>query len=64
VAELGDVEAVRVLAELISLCAHLRADGSDGDGEAWAATAAGLGRGPAAGGEVDRALAAHRLRVG
>jgi hypothetical protein len=64
VAELGDVEAVRVLAELISLCAHLRADGSGGDGEAWVATAAGLGEGSPARSEVDRALAAHRLRVG
>jgi hypothetical protein len=64
VAELGDVEAVRVLAELISLCAHLRAEGSGGDGEAWAATAAGLGDGSTAREDVDRALAAHRLRVG
>ena len=33
------------LAELISLCAQSRADGRDGDGPAWAATAAVLGRG-------------------
>ena len=33
------------LAELISLCAQARADGGDGDGAAWAATAAALGRG-------------------
>jgi hypothetical protein len=41
-----DVDAVADLAALISLCAQLRADGGPGDGEAWAATAALLGRGP------------------
>jgi hypothetical protein len=45
VAELGDVAAVADLADLISLCVQLRADGADGDGAAWAATAALLGRG-------------------
>jgi hypothetical protein len=64
VAELGDVDAVRVLAELISLCAHLRADGADGDGEAWAATAAGLGDGAARPDAVQQALAAHADLVG
>ena len=44
IAALGDVEAVRDLAELISLCAQARADGRDGDGAAWAATAALIGR--------------------
>jgi hypothetical protein len=43
IAELGSVEAVGDLAELISLCAQLRGDGRDGDGPAWAATAAALG---------------------
>ena len=43
IAELGDVGAVGDLAELISLCAYLRGDGRDGDGVAWAATAALLG---------------------
>ena len=43
VAALGDVAAVRDLAELISLCAQVRADGREGDAEAWAATAALLG---------------------
>jgi hypothetical protein len=64
VAELGDVEAVRVLAELISVCAHLRADGTGGDGEAWASTTAGLGDGAATSQQVEQALAAHRGRVG
>jgi hypothetical protein len=44
VAEVGTVEAVSDLAELISLCAQLRADESGGDGETWAASAALLGR--------------------
>ena len=45
IAERGDVAAVRDLAELISLCAQARADELDGDGAAWAATAALLGSG-------------------
>jgi hypothetical protein len=45
VAEAGNVQAVADLAELIALCAQGRADGRDGDGAAWAATAALLGRG-------------------
>jgi hypothetical protein len=46
ISDLGDVGAVADLAELISLCAQLQADGGRaGDGEAWAATAATLGDG-------------------
>jgi hypothetical protein len=45
VAETGDVAAVDDLAELISLCAQCRAEGAEGDGAAWAATAAALGEG-------------------
>jgi hypothetical protein len=45
VAATGDVEAVADLAELISLCAQARAERTDGDGAAWAATAALLGEG-------------------
>ena len=37
--------AVADLAALISVCAQLRAEGADGDGIAWAATAALLGTG-------------------
>jgi hypothetical protein len=44
IASLGDVAAVEDLAELISLCAQARADGRDGDGVAWAATAALIGQ--------------------
>ena len=61
VAELGDVGAVRELAELISRCAHLRAEAAPGDGEVWADTAERLG---SAGGDRERALAAHARRVG
>ncbi len=44
IAALGEVGAVGDLAELISLCAQGRAEKRDGDGAAWAATAALLGR--------------------
>ena len=69
IGEAGPVEAVTDLAALISLCAQLRADGLPGDGEAWAATAATLGRGEEArlawapGPEAERALSSHRGRV-
>jgi hypothetical protein len=45
IASLGDVDAVFDLAELISLCAQVQADGRAGDGAAWAASAALLGQG-------------------
>jgi len=45
IAETGSLAAVGDLAELLSLCAQARADGLDGDGAAWAATCALLGRG-------------------
>jgi hypothetical protein len=41
----GTVEAVNDLAELIALCAYLRAEEIGGDAALWAATAAVLGRG-------------------
>jgi hypothetical protein len=46
IAEHGEVETVADLAALISRCAQLRAEHAPGDGEAWAASAALLGRGP------------------
>jgi hypothetical protein len=55
IAALGGVDAVLDLAQLISLCAQLRGDGARGDGEAWAATAALLGRN-----QLDEARAALR----
>ena len=45
IADLGAAAPVLDLAQLISLCAQLRGDRRDGDGAAWAATAALLGRG-------------------
>jgi hypothetical protein len=60
----GDVEAVERLAELLSLCAHLRAEGrGTEDGEAWAATVGSLAEAPP-GNEARRsALALHAERV-
>jgi hypothetical protein len=43
IAELQETSAVADLAELISLCGQLRAEGRDGDAAAWAASAALLG---------------------
>ena len=57
IASIGDVGAVADLAELISICAQARAEARSGDGAAWAATAALLGRG-----ELDEARAALSLR--
>jgi hypothetical protein len=62
VAEAGGVEAVRVLADLISRCAALRADGFEGDGDAWVDAARALGGAPGAG-AVARALGRHSARV-
>ena len=60
----GSVDAVRDMAELISLCAHLRGQGSDGDGQAWASAVGGLdGAAPAEPARLAEALAAHRARV-
>lgn len=60
---LDDVEAVARLAELLSLCAHLRAEGVGGDGEAWAATIGSLGEGEPPAAAVERALSLHAGRV-
>jgi hypothetical protein len=57
IARSGDVDAVADLAELISLCAQSRAEGRNGDGSAWTATAAALG-----GGTLETAREALRLR--
>ena len=54
--EVGSVEAVSDLAELIALCAYLRAEEITGDGPVWAATAAALGRG-----ELDTGRSSLRL---
>jgi hypothetical protein len=62
VAEAGGVRAVATMAELISRCAALRADGEDGDGEAWLAAALELGGAPTAD-ETRIALERHSARV-
>jgi hypothetical protein len=62
IAEAGGVEAVRVLADLISRCAALRADGLAGDGEAWVDATRTLGGAPD-GGAIARALGLHSARV-
>jgi hypothetical protein len=62
IAASGEVDAVRELAELISRCAHLRADGRDGDGEAWVETALRLGDGTADRAAVAGVLARHERR--
>jgi hypothetical protein len=67
IAASGDVKAVADLAELISLCAQLRADGLDGDGLAWAATSSSLGDRASVEPEdagTESALAAHARFVG
>ena len=53
IAATGSVEAVHDLAELISLCAQARAEGRPGEAEAWAATAALLGRNALDGARLD-----------
>jgi hypothetical protein len=64
IASLGDAEAVGALAELLSLCAHLRAEGLSGDGEAWAATVCALDGGLEGSDDArGRALALHAERV-
>src|SRR3954470_9510873 len=62
VAVAGGVPAVAVLADLIASCAALRADGADGDGEAWVAAAHALGGAPSES-EIASALELHCGRV-
>ena len=62
IAQAGGVDAVAVLAELISRCAALRASGAGGDGDAWVAAARSLGGAPGDD-EVARSLERHFARV-
>jgi hypothetical protein len=62
IAQAGGVDAVRVLAGLISRCAALRADGSTGDGEAWLGATRALGGSPGSD-AIARALELHSARV-
>jgi hypothetical protein len=63
IADTGSVSAVAELAELISICSRLQAEGENGDAEAWLAAAVALGPRPPDDDAVERALAAHRTRV-
>jgi hypothetical protein len=62
IAATGELDAVVALAELISTCAHLRAEQAPGDGEAWVGAARRLGGDPAPG-DVEQALSAHASRL-
>ena len=63
IAATGVLDAVAALAELISACAALRAEGEEGDEHAWLAAVARLGGTPSPD-DVERARAAHAERVG
>jgi hypothetical protein len=58
----GGVDAVAVMAELISRCAALRATSAPGDGAAWVDAARALGGEPPPD-DVEQALARHLVRV-
>ena len=62
IAEAGGVDAVAVMADLISTCAALQAAGADGDGEAWIDAIRALGGRPDDD-AVALALARHCARV-
>ena len=62
IAATGELDAVVALAELISTCAHLRAEQALGDGEAWVGAVRRLGGDPAVD-AVEQALTAHASRL-
>ena len=62
IAATGEVDAVAALAELISTCAHLRAEEAAGDGEAWIGAVRRLGGDPDGAG-LERSLASHTSRL-
>ena len=62
IAATGELDAVVALAELISTCAHLRAEQAAGDGEAWVDAVRTLGGDPSFG-EIEQTLAAHASRL-
>ena len=62
IAATGELDAVVALAELISTCAHLRAEQAAGDGEAWVDAVRTLGGDPSFG-EIEQTLATHASRL-
>jgi hypothetical protein len=62
IAATGELDAVAALAELISTCAHLRAEGAEGDGEAWVDAVRRLGGDPGDD-AVAHALGTHAARL-
>lgn len=62
IAATGELDAVAALAELISTCAHLRAEGAEGDGDAWVGAARRLGGDPSEA-AVAGAISAHAGRL-
>ena len=62
IAATGELPAVVALAELISTCAHLRAEQAAGDGEAWVDAVRTLGGDPGRG-DIEQALGAHAGRL-
>ena len=62
IAATGELDAVATFAELISTCAHLRAEETEGDGEAWVDAVRRLGGEPDST-AVDGALALHAARL-
>ena len=62
IAAVGGVPAVDAMAQLISQCAALRAEGAPGDAEAWVAAARALGGDPSDD-EIRLAVARHDARL-
>jgi hypothetical protein len=62
IAATGDLDAVAALAELISACAHLRAEQAEGDGDAWLLAVRRLGGEPDPA-SVESAQHAHAARL-
>jgi hypothetical protein len=62
IAAAGGVRAVETMAELISMCAALRAEGAEGDADAWVEAARRLGGSPSDD-EIRVAVAGHLARV-
>ena len=63
IAATGDLDAVATLAELISACAALRAEGATDGGDEWLRAAERLGGSRDGGAAAARARAAHARRL-